>query len=56
MKYLVAGSVGFIGSCVVEGLCKPGHQVVGIDNVNGDYDISLKEARLNRVEYEKFNS
>lgn len=55
MKYLVTGVAGFIGSCVVERLCEQGHQVVGIDNINDYYDISLKNARLKRVEHENFH-
>lgn len=54
MKYLVTGAAGFIGACVVERLCEQGYQVVGIDNMNDYYDVSLKDARLARVEHEKF--
>jgi UDP-glucuronate 4-epimerase len=54
MKYLVTGAMGFIGANVVEKLCQQGHQVVGIDNINDYYDVSLKEARLKRAEHEKF--
>jgi UDP-glucuronate 4-epimerase len=54
MKYLVTGVAGFIGSCVVERLCQQGHQVVGIDNINDYYDVSLKDARLKRAEHESF--
>ncbi len=54
MKYLVTGAAGFIGACVVQRLCKQGNQVVGIDNMNDYYDVSLKDARLARVEHEKF--
>lgn len=54
MKYLVTGSAGFIGSCVVERLCLQGHVVVGIDNINDYYDINLKHARLKRAEHENF--
>jgi UDP-glucuronate 4-epimerase len=54
MKYLVTGVAGFIGSCVVERLCQQGHDVVGIDNINDYYDVSLKDARLKRAEHESF--
>lgn len=54
MKYLVTGVAGFIGSCVVERLCEKGHHVVGIDNINDYYDVSLKYARLKRAEHENF--
>lgn len=54
MKYLVTGAAGFIGACVVERLCQQGHAVVGIDNINDYYDVSLKHARLKRIEHENF--
>ncbi|MGY4106976.1 NAD-dependent epimerase [Aeromonas encheleia] len=46
MKYLVTGAAGFIGFHVAQRLCRDGHQVVGIDNLNDYYEVSLKEARL----------
>ncbi|MBJ3591041.1 NAD-dependent epimerase [Salmonella enterica subsp. enterica serovar Saintpaul] len=46
MKYLVTGAAGFIGFHVSERLLKAGHQVIGIDNLNDYYDVSLKQARL----------
>lgn len=46
MKYLVTGAAGFIGFHVAQRLCHDGHQVVGIDNLNDYYEVSLKEARL----------
>jgi len=56
MKYLVTGSAGFIGSAVVERLTAQGHQVVGIDNLNDYYDVTLKEARLSRAQHPLFRS
>lgn len=47
MKHLVTGTAGFIGFNVVQRLCNAGHEVVGIDNLNDYYEVSLKEARLN---------
>ena len=49
MKYLVTGAAGFIGFHVAQRLCHDGHQVVGIDNLNDYYEVSLKEARLARL-------
>lgn len=51
MKVLVTGAAGFIGSNLVRRLleCEPGVQIVGVDNLNDYYDVSLKEWRLSRI-------
>jgi len=54
MKYLVTGAAGFIGSAVVERLTAKGDMVVGVDNLNDYYDVSLKQARLNRIIHPNF--
>lgn len=46
MKVLVTGAAGFIGAHVSRALLDRGDEVVGIDNLNAYYDVSLKEARL----------
>ena len=46
---LVTGAAGFIASQVSKFLCDQGVQVVGIDNLNDYYDVSLKEYRLSQL-------
>ncbi len=43
---LVTGSAGFIGFHVSKRLLETGEDVVGIDNLNEYYDVTLKKARL----------
>ena len=43
---LVTGAAGFIGAAVSEALLARGEQVIGIDNLNDYYEVSLKQARL----------
>ncbi len=52
---LVTGSAGFIGSNLVKRLFKDvkGATIVGIDNMNNYYDVSLKEYRLKELEAAK---
>lgn len=49
---LVTGATGFIGSNLVMELLREVHPVhiVGIDNMNEYYDVSIKEYRLNQIE------
>lgn len=54
MKYLVTGAAGFIGFHVSKRLLEAGHQVVGIDNLNDYYDVSLKQARLDLLVHPGF--
>ena len=49
MKFLVTGAAGFIGSATAHRLLDRGDEVVAIDNVNDYYEVSLKEARLDRL-------
>ena len=45
-KILVTGAAGFIGFHLSQSLLKQNHQVIGIDNLNDYYDVSLKNDRL----------
>ena len=45
MKILVTGAAGFIGFHTARQLLDRGDTVVGLDNFNDYYDVSLKEAR-----------
>jgi len=49
MKVLITGTAGFIGSNLAIRLLERGDDVIGIDNLNDYYDVSLKKARLERV-------
>jgi UDP-glucuronate 4-epimerase len=50
MRVLVTGSAGFIGYHVAEHLLARGDEVIGLDVLNDYYDVTLKEARLARLE------
>ena len=49
MKILVTGAAGFIGSHLAHRFLDRGDEVLGLDNLNDYYDVSLKEARLARL-------
>lgn len=52
---LVTGAAGFIGAHLCRMLLQQGKRVVGIDNLNSYYDISLKKARLELLtSYDQF--
>jgi UDP-glucuronate 4-epimerase len=50
MKVLVTGNAGFIGFHTSKRLLEEGHLVIGLDNLNNYYDVSLKKARLSYLE------
>ena len=49
MKVLVTGAAGFIGMTTALRLLARGDEVVGLDNLNDYYDVTLKEKRLERL-------
>jgi UDP-glucuronate 4-epimerase len=46
-KILITGSAGFIGFHLTQKLNMLGYSVIGIDNLNNYYDVTLKQSRLN---------
>jgi len=55
MKILVTGVAGFIGMHSAKKLLDDGHEIIGIDNLNDYYDVTLKEDRLKTLEdYKNF--
>lgn len=50
---LLTGAAGFIGFHVARALLDAGQEVVGVDNLNDYYDVSLKKARLHALEDRK---
>lgn len=45
-RYLITGGAGFIGFYLSKALLEKGAEVVGLDNLNDYYEVSLKEERL----------
>jgi UDP-glucuronate 4-epimerase len=54
VKILVTGAAGFIGAPTAQRLLAAGHEVVGLDNLNDYYDVTLKQARLARLTHTRF--
>ena len=53
--YLITGGAGFIGFHLSKSLLDRGAKVIGFDNLNDYYEVSLKEDRLAILEqYEKY--
>ena len=50
MKYLLTGAAGFIGFHTTQRLLNRGHEIVGLDNLNEYYDVTLKQARLAQLQ------
>lgn len=49
--YLITGGAGFIGFHLSKSLLEKGARVIGFDNMNDYYDVSLKEDRLAKLYY-----
>ena len=50
LRTLITGAAGFIGMTCGLRLLDRGDEVIGIDNINDYYDVSLKHARLAKLE------
>ena len=50
MKVLITGTAGFIGHALALRLLARGDEIVGVDNLNDYYDVSLKRDRLSHLE------
>ncbi len=53
-KVILTGAAGFIGSHLAKRLLESGCEVIGLDNINDYYDVSLKHYRLEKLK--KYNN
>lgn len=49
MTVIVTGAAGFVGAHVAERLLQRGERVIGVDEFNAYYDVSLKDLRAERL-------
>lgn len=49
MKVLITGAAGFIGYSLSKELLTRGYDIIGVDNMNNYYEVSLKNARLSNL-------
>ena len=50
--YLITGGAGFIGFSLSRELLKKGARVIGLDNMNDYYEVSLKDTRATPLKRE----
>lgn len=56
MSILVTGCAGFTGYNVCKRLLKEGNRIIGVDNLNDDYDVSIKKGRISELKiFKKFD-
>lgn len=55
MKILLTGVAGFIGSHVAKKLLQSDYQILGLDNLNDYYEVSLKRDRLETIQSNLFS-
>ncbi|UJF35536.1 NAD-dependent epimerase [Paenibacillus hexagrammi] len=53
-RVLVTGAAGFIGYHMTRRLLDEGYAVIGIDNINDYYDVTLKHSRLRQLHHDNF--
>jgi UDP-glucuronate 4-epimerase len=51
-KVLITGAAGFIGFHLAKRLLARGDEIIGLDNLNEYYDVTLKQARLAQIQAE----
>lgn len=49
MKILIAGMAGFIGYHLAKRLVSRGDEIIGLDNINDYYDVTIKYGRLREL-------
>ncbi len=55
-KILITGAAGFIGFHLCQKLLQQGYSVIGLDNLNNYYDVSLKFDRLSELGISKIDA